>query len=602
MDYYGLMHHFFRVFPLLTLVSGMAFAQAPKPAQPASDAVPPAAPASAASAAETPRPSALTARLLYELLVGELSFQDGEANQGIALMLDAARRTHDSVLYKRAVEMAIQSRSGSMAMDAVRAWRQAEPRSPDANRLELQVMVALGRIAESDAPLRATLAALPTTDQEPFILAVPSLYTRAIDKAEAAQVVERGLADVLQNPALAPAAWTSIGRMRLATNDRTGALSAANLGQTANPKSEWPALLALQLMTGADEPNAEPLIKRYLRNATPKPEVRIGYARALVDAGRGKEAHEQLAELTRNQPDYPEGWLAQGALYAQERHDTEAETALKRYLELATQPSADERFDRSNGRNQARMTLAQIAERRGDYAAAESMLAKIDSPDEAINVQLRRATILARQGQLDEAVQLIRSVPVRTPEDARMKITAEAQLLRENKRPQQAYDLLQSELSKDPEDEDLLYDTAMAAEKLDRLDEMEQLIRKLIEIKPDAFNAYNALGYTFADRNLRLPEAKQLIEKAVELSPDDPFIQDSLGWVEFRLGNRAQALRILQAAFAKRPDAEIAAHLGEVLWTMGRKDEAIVVLRNGVRLNAENETLQETLQRLKINP
>ena len=599
MDYYGLMHHFFRVFPLLTLVSGLAVAQAPEPAQPASAAAP-AAGASAAAPEKTPRPSALTARLLYELLVGELSFQEGEANQGIELMLDAARRTNDSALYKRAVEMAIQSRSGSMAMDAVRAWRRADPQSPDANRLELQVLVALGRIAESEAPLRATLTTLPAADREPFILAIPSLYTRAISKVEATQVVERGLAGALQNDTLAAAAWTSIGRMRLVTNDKTGALSAANLGQTANPKSEWPALLALQLMAGADEPGAEPLIKRYLRIPNPKPEVRIGYARALVDAGRGKEAHEQLAELTRSQPDYPEGWLAQGALYAQERHDAEAETALKRYLELATQPSADQRFDRGNGRNQARMTLAQIAERRGDYATAEGLLAKIDSPEEIMNVQLRRANILARQGHLDDAIQLVRNIPVRQPEDARMKLTAEAQLLRENNRPQQAYDLLNAALSKDPEDEDLLYDTGMAAEKLGRLDDMERLMRKLIEIKPDAFNAYNALGYTFADRNMRLPEAKQLIEKAVELSPDDPFIQDSLGWVEFRLGNRTQALGILQAAFAKRPDAEIAAHLGEILWTMGRKDEAMAIFREGHRLNAENDTLQETLKRLQI--
>ncbi len=544
----------------------------------------------------------MTARLLYEVLVGELSFQEGRANQAIELILDAATRTNDPELYKRAVGMAIQSRSGSMALEAVRAWRRTDPQSADASRLELQVLVALGRIAESYVPMRATLATMPAADQEPFILAVPSLYTRAADKAEATQVVERGLVGVLQNDALAPAAWTSIGRMRLANNDKTGALAAATLGQAANPNSEWPALLALQLMSAADEPSAEPLVKRYLQSAAPKPEVQIGYARALVDAGRSAQAHEQLADLTRRQPNYPEGWLAKGALYAQERHDAEAEADLNTYLKLATQPSSDQRFDRGNGRNQARMTLAQIAERRGDYAAAESMLAKIDSPDEIMNVQLRRATILARQGQLDEAIRLVRDIPVRQPEDGRMKLVAEAQLLREHQRPQQAYDLLHSELNKDPEDEDILYDTAMAAEKLGRMEEMEQLLRKLIDLKPDAFNAYNALGYTLADRGLRLPEAKRLIEKAVELSPDDPFIQDSLGWVEFRLGNHAAALTILQAAFTKRPDAEIAAHLGEVLWTLGRKDEARATWREGQRLNAENDTLQEVLKRLQIRP
>ena len=120
-----------------------------------------------------------------------------------------------------------------------------------------------------------------------------------------------------------------------------------------------------------------------------------------------------------------------------------------------------------------------------------------------------------------------------------------------------------------PDDVDLLYEQSMMAEKLNRLDEMERLLRKVIELKPDHHHAYNALGYSLAERNLRLPEAKQLIQKALELSPGEPFITDSLGWVEYRLGNRDEALRLLRGAYQSRPDPEIAAHLGEVLWVVG---------------------------------
>ncbi|WP_051236419.1 tetratricopeptide repeat protein [Ottowia thiooxydans] len=591
------MQHFFRFFPLITLIPGLAIAQATAPAQPASA---PAAQASAAAPAPTPGPSALTARLLYELLIGEISFREG-STQGIELMLDAARRTADPALYKRAVEMAIQSRSGTMALDAVRAWRRAEPQSVDANRMELQVLVALGRIEESDVPLAATLAALPANEQEAFITAVPSLYARVPNKGGALQVVERGFAAALKNNALAPAAWTSIGRMRLAVGDNAGAVSAATLGQAANAGSEWPALLGLQLMGGAGQTGAEALVQRYLREASPKPEVQIGYARALLDSGRGQQAREQLADLTRRQPNYPEGWLAQGLLLAEGRYDKEAETSLNRYLQLAEKTPEDERTDRANGLNQARLSLAQIAERKGNFAEAESLLAGITAADEKMTVQLRRASIIAKQGRLEEARQLVRSIPVTRPEDERMKLAAEAQLLRDNKQPQQAYELLKGELAKKPEDEDLLYDTAMAAERVGLVDEMERLLRKVIELKPDSQSAYNALGYTLAERNMRLPEAKQLIETAVKLAPDDPFIQDSLAWVEFRLGRHAEALRILTAAFAKRPDAEIAAHLGEVLWTMGRQDEAKSVWQEGLRLAADNETLQETLKRLQVS-
>ena len=543
----------------------------------------------------------MTAGLLYRLLIGELSFQEGSASQAIEVMIDAARRTSDPALYQRAVEMAIQSRSGTMALDAVRAWRQAEPQSADANRLELQVLVALGRFGETDAPIRATLAAVPDADQEPFILALPGLYARAPDKLEASQVVERGLSDALESDKLASAAWTTVGRMRMAGGDSAGALAAATLGQAANTASEWPALLALQLMASSGEEHAESLVKRYLREDVVKPDVRIGYARALLETGRSQEAHAQLADLTRRQPEFPEGWLAQGLLFADERHDAQAETTLKHYLELAKQTSAEDRLDRINGLNQARMTLAQIAERRGDFAAAESYLDDVDSSDDIMSVQLRRASILAQQGRLDEALQLIRDIPVRRTEDERMKLVAEAQLLREHERPQQAYDLLYAELQKTPDDQDLLYDTAMAAEKLDRVDIMERLLRQLISINPEAQAAYNALGYTLADRNMRLPEARELIQKAVELSPNDPFIQDSLGWVEFRLGNHEKALTILQAAFKRQPDAEIAAHLGEVLWILGRQDEARSIWREGARLSRDNETLLETLKRLQIS-
>jgi predicted Zn-dependent protease len=142
----------------------------------------------------------------------------------------------------------------------------------------------------------------------------------------------------------------------------------------------------------------------------------------------------------------------------------------------------------------------------------------------------------------------------------------------------------------------------MVAEKLGDFPDMERLLRQVMTAKPDYHHAYNALGFSLAERNQRLPEAKQLIQKALEFAPGDPFISDSLAWVEFRMGNRGEALRILQAAYKERPDPEIAAHLGEVLWSLGQRDQAQTVWREGMLLNAENETLQETLKRLKVRP
>jgi tetratricopeptide (TPR) repeat protein len=197
---------------------------------------------------------------------------------------------------------------------------------------------------------------------------------------------------------------------------------------------------------------------------------------------------------------------------------------------------------------------------------------------------------------------LIRALPEPNPADARLKISAEVQLLRDNKQFRAAYELLKDAMARYPQDTDLIYDQAMVAEKLGDLNEMEHLLRLAIAIKPDYQHAYNALGYSLADRNVRLPEARELVRKALEYAPGDPFISDSLAWVEFRSGNLPEALRILQKAFKDKPDAEIAAHLGEVLWTMGDHPQAVVVWKEGMQLNAENETLQETVKRLQVKP
>ena len=214
---------------------------------------------------------------------------------------------------------------------------------------------------------------------------------------------------------------------------------------------------------------------------------------------------------------------------------------------------------------------------------------------------MRRAALLARQGKVKEARSLIQAVPERTGDDARAKLLAEAQVLRDIKRWKEAAEVLTAANQRFSDDTDLIYEQAMVEEKLDRLPEMERLLRRVISLKPDHPHAHNALGYSLADRGVRLPEARDLIKRALELSPGDPFITDSLGWVEFRLGNREEALRLLRQAHGARPDTEIAAHLGEVLWAMDQRDEARKVWQEARGRDAGNEVLRETLVRLKVS-
>lgn len=554
------------------------------------------APAAIESAAEA-RASALTAELFFDVLVGELSARSGDTADAAALMLDAARRTRDARLYQRTVELALQTRSGDIALAAARAWKEAQPESRDARRLELQILIALNRLAETVDPLRVELAATPQIEKPFLMTVIARTYVRASDKKLAASVVERALADDIGNPATASLAWTTIGRLRLAAGDASGALDAALKGQGADPTSDGPALLALDLIDPA-QPLAEPVVRRYLARPNAQIEVRLGYARALAEGRRFADATAELTRLTVERPDLPDPWVLLGSLQAQARQDAAAETSLKRYVELANgQADADER---KRGLTQAYLLLAQLAERRKDYAGAESWLAKVENSDELMATQARRAGLLARQGKLQQARELVRALPERNADDKKQKFLVEVQLLRDAKQYQAAYDMLARASAAAPDDSDLLYDQAMVAEKLNRLDDMERMLRRIIELKPENQNAYNALGYSLAERKVRLEEARTLIRKAVQLAPEDPFIADSLGWVEYRLGNTAEAERILEAAYKRRPDPEIGAHLGEVLWAAGNRERAVAVWKEASLADADNETLQETLKRLRV--
>ena len=567
--------------------------------------VSPAAPASATAPASNPSSvlnSGLNAPLFYQLLLGELNVRGGDPGAGYSLILDAARKQRDPALFRRAVEVALQSRSGEAALTAARAWSADQPKDAEAERFVLQILLALNRVDETGPVLRAIIERNPATERSNTINAIPQTFARVPDKASALAVVREALAPALKQRDQAAAAWTTIGRMQLALDQPGLALTSAREGHAADPASPFPALLALELLERGQE-GAEPIVLRQLQASTEGKSqdaaVALAYARVLLDLQRNAQARTQLDTLTASRPDLPEPWLLLASLQVQANSLPGAAQSLQTFMALARQ-SGDERVAR--GLTQAYLLMAQIAEKQQDFAGANAWLDRIENADEIMAAQLRRASLLARQGQRAEARALLRNLPERRSGDARLKLVAEAQLLRDLKDYRGAFDVYGDAVKRFPDDAELLYDQAMMAEKADMLGEMERLLRQLIAAKPDHHHAYNALGYSLAERNLRLAEAKQLIEKALSFVPDDAYIQDSLGWVEFRLGNTARALEILAAAYAKRPDAEIAAHLGEVLWISGQREQALKIWREGLLAASDNETLQETFKRLQVKP
>ena len=512
---------------------------------------------------KTPEPpianSGMNGEMLYEILVGELNIQQGQPLVGFSLLLDAARKSNDSPLFARAGEIALKERSGDGALMAVRSWSQALPKDRLANLNLLQILIALNKTNETLDPLKKEIAFSPVSERNAAIRLVPRYYARVTDSKAAVEVVQKALDSYTANAETASSAWSAIGRMQMLNANLSGALQSVQKSMATNVKADISApFLALELL-GRGVKDAEALVTQAIANQD-KPDYPMAYVRVLIEAKRFQQAAEQAQSVTQRFPTHAESWLLLGSLQFEQGQDKQADASLQTYIAMANK-APNENTQRG-----------------------------------IIQAQSRRASILAKQGKLKEARLLITQLPAKTEEDMRSRLMAELQLLRDYRQWQAAFDLLAQHAG---DDLDLLYEQAMMAEKLNRVEEMEKLLRTVISKDSSHFNAYNALGFSLADRNVRLKEAKELIVKALTLAPGDPFITDSLGWVEFRLGNTNQALALLEKAFKDRADAEIAAHLGEVLWQLKRESDAIAIWRQGLEISPTNETLQQTLQRFK---
>lgn len=581
-------------FAALTLSIGAAMAAPiePHPSLPGllSQATTPEAPA---TPPEPPTRSAMDANLFFQVLVAEVQANSGDPGSAYQIYLDAARRLQNGQLFQRAVEIALRARAGEQALTAAKAWRQALPQSRDAAEFNTHILLALGRSKELAAPLRALIQLTPTVQQSQLIASLPRSLARLQDRVAAARVIDEATEPWRQPPLESAAAWGASAEAWLMAGRPDTAMDATRKALKLDANQLSAQLVAVDLI--GQQPDAEPLVKAQLARPDTPPVLRLAYARKLATLQRYNEAAEQLEVLIAAQPEQDGHRVLLAAIRLEMRQVDAAEAAIKPVLQRATNPPTKDQ-------EQAFLLTAQVADRRNQPAEALRWLDKADPKHEKLAVQSQRARLLASQGKLAEARSSLRKLPEAEARDAILKIQTEAQLLRELKQWREAWSVLEQGAQRFPEDPDLLYDQALVAEKLKRFEEMEQLLRKVIALAPDNAGAYNALGYSFAERNINLPEARKLIEQALALRPGDPYIVDSLGWVAFREGKLDEARQLLTQAYAGRQDAEIAAHLGEVLWQQGDRDGAQKLWREGLARDKANETLKETLQRFEVQP
>ena len=543
------------------------------------------APKPKSSAKAAPRPALpnleLTEQLMHMMMVAEVALQRGQPHIGIAAYLELARETKDPRIAQRAAEVAWTARYVDAAIEAAGIWLQASPGDPRAR----QVLAALLANEQKLDAARGHFEQWLSSDRENIgqsFLQLSTLLARNADR-KAVLTLIRSLAtpyaDVPEaRLAIAQAAWNA--------GDEKVALDEASAALKLRPDWELAALFRAQALQRRSNDEAIAFLGDYLRVQNQAKDARLNYARLLVAAKRYPEARKQFEILVEQFPQNADVTMAVALLAMQASDYDSAETQLKRSLDAGYGEP-----------NVARLYLGQIAEERKRYDEALKWYSAVQPGEQYLNARSRYAGILARQGKLGDARKYLQELGAENPNQRVQLTLAEAQLLRDANSHKEAFELLGRALKQSPDAPDLLYEHAMAAEKMDRVDILEANLRKLIQIRPEHAHAHNALGYTLADRNQRLPEAHQLIEKALKLTPDDPFIMDSMGWVLYRLGRNREALDYLQRAYALRPEADIAAHLGEVLWVDGQQDAARKVWAEGLKIDAKNESLQNTIKR-----
>ena len=525
----------------------------------------------------------LTENLLYEFLIAEIASQRGNAGLSAQAYVDLARRTRDPRIARRATEIALYARMNNAAIDAANIWHETEPGSTRALQALSGLLVAAGRYGEALPNLKKLLASSATDPANGFTQLTRTL-ANAQDKQAALKLVRSLAADY---PSL-PQAHFAVAQAAASAGEDRAALEEARKAGQLRPDWEAAVLLEAQLLQKVSVDQAVSLLVAFLQRHPAARETRLAYARMLVMQKRFTEARAEFQKLITGVPDSSDMRFAVALLSLQLKDYDAAQSTLTGLL--------DSQYRDKDG---VRMVLGQIAEERKDLPEALRWYGEVGEGEQYVQAQIRYAQVLSRQGKLDAARDRLQQAAAKNSQQRVLLILAEAQLLREANQPNTAFDLVGQALDRMPNNPELLYDYAMLAEKIERVDILEESLRKLIEIRPEHAHAYNALGYSFAERNLRLPEARELIEKALKLAPDDFFIIDSMGWVLYRMGNHRDALGYLRRAFAGRPDPEIAAHLGEVLWVLGERDEAERVWKDANQASPDNETLVNTIKRLK---
>jgi len=559
------------------------------------------APASAERKADklssTVTDSGITADLFYKFLLAEVALQRGDLPVAARAYFEAARESRDPRVARRATEIALAARQRGLAVESATLWAALDS---DAARPK-QVLASLAGAASGkdlaengvDEEVRSRLekllsdAAVSGQGVGEVFLQINKFLAQQPERKQAYELIRALAKPYPANPeAHFAVAYAAYGAEIPASQGVDPALAEVDRALELKPTWERAALLKADVLARASGDAAIAFLKQFVA--------------ANPDA---RSAAGALAQVYVEQKRYAEARAIFQVLWDGDRTAREFEFGVAAIsMQMKDWPTAEALFTdlqkAGYGENGVvELFLAQVAEETGRYQEAIDRYLAVPEGERAWIGKLRVAAMMAKLKRVPEARRYLADLPAVTIEQRVQVRQAEAALLRDANDNTAAYAVLQQALVEHPDTPDLLYDAAMVAEKLDKIDEAEASLRRVVELKPEDAQALNALGYTLVDRTPRTSEGFALIEKAYKLSPEDPFILDSMGWAFYRLGKLDDAESYLQRAMLQRPDAEIAAHLGEVLWKKGDPVRANEVWQSQLQTSPQNEVLLETVRR-----
>jgi tetratricopeptide (TPR) repeat protein len=523
----------------------------------------------------------LNSDLLYEYLVSAIASQRGETALAVDGSLDLAKKTHDPRLAMRATQMAIRANQIDKAIEALRIWLQADPSSQMATRMLSSALLHAGRLDEAKQEFAKVLKSEGERNGQTFVQIYQMLASYS-DKAAALKLI-RDLSSPY--PKVAEAHW-AVAQLAQSAGADDLALDEAKTAYSLQPDWDLAASLEATLLQKSSPQQSLNVLSRYLKDHPDAREIRVQYARMLLEQKQYEKSRAEFERLAEDNPDNPDIAYAIALISLQMNDLPRAEAQLKQALEKG-----------KKDQDTVHYYLGQLSETKKDNDEAIAQYREVKGGEYLVSAQIRLAYLLGKQGRIDDAMNVLNQVQASNNQQRVQLVLIEAEIFRQSNRFEDAYRVLQEGSAKFPDNPDVLYSEAMMADKLGKLDVFEQLMRKVIQLSPGYAQAYNALGYGLLERNERIPEAVGLVEKALQLDPDDASIMDSVGWGYYRSGKLDASVKMLRRAFAADPDPEIAAHLGEVLWMRGDKDEAKKTLRDSLKTNPGNATLQTAIKK-----